>query len=60
MVSQSELVGKLKDILETIEAEFNGPGAEPRLSQFRSHMMTVEMVVNCLFEEAERMDGYRG
>lgn len=54
-----EIKAQLEALREKIHAEFSGYGASDRIRQFDAHLSTVEMVVECLYDEAERMEGYR-
>lgn len=58
-MTPEELKATLQDIKDKMHAEFNGNGAVDRLQQFDAHMSTVMMVIDCLFEESTRMEGYR-
>lgn len=58
-MTKDELQAKLDEVKDQINAEFNGNEAHDRLQIFNAHMSTVKMNVDHLFDEAERIGGYR-
>lgn len=59
MPTQEELRGQLLEASEGLHAMFPGDAAQARLEQFDSHLGTALMVIDHLFDEAERMKGYK-
>lgn len=58
-MAANEKVQKLLDVQKQLHAEFNGPAAVDRLAQFDAHIATAMMVIDCLVDEAPRMEGYK-
>ncbi len=50
---------QLETIGEAIRAEFKGPAAVHRLAQVETSLATAITFLECLYDEAERMEGYR-
>ena len=59
MVVDVGLITQLQDVLDHCEEEFNGNAAQTRLGQLRTAIKTAQMAVQYLYDEAERMEGYR-
>lgn len=54
-----ELNEKLQSVLDAAKAAFPGPAAVDRLEQLRAHVATCQMIIEHLFDEAERMENYK-
>ena len=59
MSNPADLRAKLEEVTAALEEEFKGRGAVDRLALFKASMATTTMHMEHLFDEAERMEGYR-
>lgn len=57
--SPEALKAALESVKQALHEEFTGNGAAARLDQFDAHMATCMMVIDHIFEESVRMEGYR-
>ncbi len=54
-----ELNAKLQEVMDAAKEQFPGAGAADRLLQLQAHIATCQMIVEHLFDESTRMEGYK-